>query len=142
MTHTGRIIDAAEATGTEVVVLILMNRDANIVLVRKFGNARWELPATRIAEGETLEQAAVRVAWFEVGVVLDLKRISRPVARRKTQNGVRLVSVRANISDIELDMIGETNPSGSHECMIVTVDELGRYLPRKDRSLLAGGHHA
>jgi 8-oxo-dGTP pyrophosphatase MutT (NUDIX family) len=60
-----------------VVAAVVMRDDAGrILVVRKAGTSRFMLPGGKIEPGESAAQTAVREAHEELGVVLDLDRVS------------------------------------------------------------------
>ncbi len=116
---------------TSVAVIILWYDDRELVLVKKPEHAYWELPGTRIAEGERLHQAASRVAWFEVGLAIDTSRFSSPIRSLLATGGVELTSVSAELTHEEYDSLCHISPSGTHRIMTVPKPEIRHYLPRK-----------
>jgi ADP-ribose pyrophosphatase YjhB (NUDIX family) len=63
-----------------VDVHLLMVNDGDLLLGRRantgYGDGAYEPPSSRLAERETLVEAAVRVATAEVGIALDPARVS------------------------------------------------------------------
>lgn len=59
-----------------VAAVVLQDDDGRILVVRKEGTSRFMLPGGKIEPGESPEETAVREAHEELGVDLDLGRLT------------------------------------------------------------------
>jgi hypothetical protein len=134
--------DSAQKTNDVVVVPILMYDDTHFLLVsdRETRASKWHYPSTRVAEGETLGQAASRAAWFKVGLVIEPSRFGKIIRTLAIEEGITLKSIRANLTSEEFANLPDTSPTGRNHVTCVKKLEIKRYLPHKrDRRLMTGG---
>lgn len=130
------------AKTAEVVVPIIMFDDRYFLLVadRGTGEDRWRYPSTRVAEGETLRQAAARAAWFKLGLMIAPERFGNTIRSMKVEKDVTLHSVRANLTADEFARLADVSPTGAHSVITVEKSEIKRFLPHKrDRRLMNAG---
>jgi ADP-ribose pyrophosphatase YjhB (NUDIX family)/ubiquinone/menaquinone biosynthesis C-methylase UbiE len=55
---------------------IVLNEAGEVLLIRRSDNGRWCLPGGHVDYGETVSQCAVREAYEETGVVVEVERLS------------------------------------------------------------------
>ena len=85
-------------------------------------------------------EAAQRAALFAVGVNVPPDRFGRPIRTIVTKGDVSLTSIRVNLTEDELEALGDFNPTGTKMVMIVSKCDVVLYLTRKrDRAMLHAG---
>jgi len=55
---------------------IVLNQEGEVLLIKRSDNGRWCLPGGHVDYGETIEQTAVREAYEETGVRVEVERLS------------------------------------------------------------------
>ena len=55
---------------------IVFNREGQVLLIKRSDNGRWCLPGGHVDYGETIQQTAVREAYEETGVRVEVERLS------------------------------------------------------------------
>ncbi len=125
----------------EIAILVMWYDDTHLIVTRRFGQSYWELPGTRIAEGESLQQAGSRLALLEVSLNVPVHRFGRQIRSHiDERNQVLLRSVRVNLTYDEFESIRGENIAGTHEILVVAKEHIRDVLPRKrDRLLIYAG---
>jgi hypothetical protein len=138
-----QLLGNAPAKTDNVVVVIVHDGDDHLIVVRDLTSrfpTKWEFPGGRILEGETREQAAVRIVKKELGVLVAASAVGQPIARIK-RGGRPVTSVRVNLPEGPRGNIPVCNEDRSHEIIIISKRDLVDYMPRKsDRVLLVNGY--
>ncbi len=125
----------------EKVHLVLWHNGDHLVLSERVGkpNAKWELPHTRVALGESIWEAAERTALLQLDLVIRAARFEeRGIFRERFVQGLRLVSVKANLTEAEFQSLREANNIGSHRIAAISRYEIKQFFPRRcDRQLMS-----
>lgn len=125
---------------TTIAVAILYCAGDEVILVRRANSDQsWDYPGTKVASGESEEQAAARVTQLVTGLDIGPERFGMPI-RDVTWEGIRWVSYRANITPDEQDCLASKSPCGTRWLCIVPRGILPSYIPsRRRRAMISAG---
>lgn len=85
----------------KVAVKAVIVRNGKVLITRSQGDTLWDLPGGRIHEGESLEDAIVREAQEELGVLIEVKKLlcSEQSLHRKDNRFIMFVTFEAALTD-------------------------------------------
>lgn len=121
------------------VAAILHIDDRTIIIVSDTHaeNETWGFPRTRIAEGEEIAAAAVRVAFMTTGIRIKKNRFGMPLCQRIIRGDV-CIAVRANLQAAEYYALNGSSACGRFQILAVEKQDLPDFVPmRAERALMS-----
>ncbi len=125
-------------TAQTIAVAIIHCGYDEYLIVQRVGENTWDYPGTRVAEGETLEQAAARVSSLATGLEIEPRRFDRKIRDSLGTDGVRRISFRADLFAAETAALPDRSPCGSRLLCLAHRSQLPEFIHDHRRRLMIG----
>ena len=116
-----------------VVIVIAYASPSQVIVVQKVGDASWDFPGTRIAEGEWIIDAARRIVSLSLGISARKERFGGSIRDVIGRDGVRRISVRIDLTPREVRNLSGRSPCGTRHVCVVDIAGLLQYIPERYR---------